>query len=576
MGNSLYMSEILILLTATVTVVSVFRFFRASPIHGYLMAGLLIGPHALAFISNIHTVKVLGDFGIIFLLFTLGLKMPLHRLQVLRRYVFGLGFLQIIITSLIISLGLYYFFGMALESAIVVGSALSLSSTAVAMQVLSERGEFAQRYGRVSFAILLSQDLSVVMLLILQAKLISETSSITQDLLLASAKVFIVLTAIILIGRIVLKPIYRLIARLDNPELFVAFTILIILLTSLITESFGLSMELGAFLAGLLLSETEYRHQVEADIQPFHGVLLGLFFISVGMTINIGLIAVQWKSILMITVAMLILKSVIIFILCRIFKIVRASSIRVGLLLAPGGEFVFVLLAPAIRLDLLPQTTAQLIYAAVVVSMALTPLLASLGKAIAERWMEQESETTIKTSFHEVGDLKNHVIIAGYGRVGKLVIKLLTEQMIPFVIIDNDMNRVTEGQNLGLPIFYGDARRATVMRTLGASKARAALVSLNSTKSSVQTALMLRRQFDNVKVSIRLRNHEHEEKLMQMGVTIIMPETIEPSLKLASSILESLGRPIQEINQIINNFRKSYFSHQKDSKEIDIVSKLLA
>jgi CPA2 family monovalent cation:H+ antiporter-2 len=553
------MSEILVLLISAVTVVSFFRFFRASPIHGYLMAGLLIGPHSFAFISNIHTVQVLGEFGIVFLLFTIGLKMPFQRLHVLRRYVFGLGSLQILLTSLAIG-ALAYSSGVSAEGSVVIGSALSLSSTAVAMQVLVERGEFAQRYGRVSFAVLLAQDLAVIVLLILQTKLVNHSSTLLQDIVLAGAKVFGVFVAIILTGRLILCPLYRVIARFDNPELFVAFTLLVILLTSLITEAFGLSMELGAFLAGLLLSETEYRHQVEADIQPFHGLLLGLFFMSVGMSIDILFVISKWHTILVIISGMLVVKGILLFLLCRLFQLHKTSALRVALLLAPGGEFVFVLLLPAVHFSLLTQDIAQLLYAVVVVSMALTPFLAMLGKAITERWMEQESEASIQASFNEVDDLRNHVIIAGFGRVGKLVAKLLTEQMIPFVIIDNNMNRVSEGKARGLPIFYGDARRANVMRTLGAAKARVALISLHNNKAAVQATLMLRRQFPSIEIAVRLRDNEYEEKLKQAGAKVIMPEHLEPSLRLASAVLESLGCPPQEVRQVIDKFRKSYLS----------------
>jgi CPA2 family monovalent cation:H+ antiporter-2 len=552
-----FLADALTLLLAAVVVVSGFRFFHISAILGYLIAGVVIGPHALNLLANIENASMLGEFGVVFLLFTLGLKMPLQRLQVLRRYVFGLGLAQVGVTSACIFAAIYLA-GISAETAVLVGSALALSSTAVSMQVLTERGEFALRHGRVAFAVLLFQDLAVVILIALVSTLGKEHGSFTYELAVAGVKAFVSLLLITLLGRIVFRPLYRGIAQLSSPELFVAVTLLVVLTTGAITASLGLSMELGAFLAGLLLSETEYRHQVEADIQPFYGLLLGLFFISVGMTIDLSYVVETLPLVLTCLVFLISVKASLFYPLARLFDLPKTACIRVAFILSTGGEFVFVLLRPVIRDGLVSAEIGQLVYAVVGISMALTPFMASMGKFLAHRWMEQEAESSLNAAKAEITDLKNHVIICGFGRVGKLIAKLLTQKMVPYVAIDNDMARVSEGRAKGLPVFYGDARRVHMMRTLGADRARAAVISLDKPRLAVEASLMMRRQFPKMDVCVRMRDNQYEMALHQAGVRVVMPENLEPSLQLASQALQAVGTPDDEIYQVIENFRRSY------------------
>lgn len=564
-----FLADVLTLLLAAVLVVSIFRFFNISPILGYLMAGLLIGPYALNLLSNVENASMLGEFGVVFLLFTLGLKMPLQRLQVLRRYVFGLGLAQVAITAGVIC-AIVLLFQLSFETALLIGSALALSSTAVSMQILTERGEFALRHGRVSFAVLLFQDLAVIILIALVSTLGKDQASLSVELGVAGVKAFVALLLITLLGRLIFRPLYRGIAQLASPELFVAVTLLVVLTTGAITASFGLSMELGAFLAGLLLSETEYRHQVEADIQPFYGLLLGLFFISVGMTIDMSFVMASLPLVLGSLVLLIVVKLMVLYPLCRAFSLPRASATRVALLLSTGGEFVFVLLRPVIKDGLIPADIGQLLYAVVGISMALTPALASLGKFLTNRWQEQEAEANLQCAKSEIIDLKNHVIVCGFGRVGKLIAKLLTEKMVPYVAIDSDMSRVSEGRAKGYPVFYGDARRMHMMRTLGADRARAAVISMDKPRSAVEGALMMRRQFPHMDVCVRMRDNQYEMTLHQAGAHVIMPENLEPSLQLASKALSSVGIPEDEILQVIEAFRRSHKqgSHTSASEHI--------
>jgi CPA2 family monovalent cation:H+ antiporter-2 len=558
--ESYYLKNLIIILFSSSIIVSIFRSFKGSPILGYLLAGILIGPHVFGWVQDVHSVETLGEYGVVFLLFTLGLKMPLQRLQVLRRYVFGLGFFQVLITSIVFGGACYYLLGLSSKASILIGSALSLSSTAVAMQVLHERGEFAQRYGRVSFANLLFQDLAVVVILVVQLSLMNSSSSLVNDIISAGLKAFIVLLSMILLGRTLLRYIYRSIAKLDHAELFVTVTLLVVLITSLSTAYLGLSMELGAFMAGLLLSETEYRHQVEADIQPFYGLLLGFFFMSVGMHIDFNFILQNFLPILSLLIGTMLIKILIILLVCRLFSISLYSSIRTAFLLAAGGEFVFVILKPALSYGFVDEKTGQILYAVTALSMALTPLLASLGRYIVDHKIQVEAEQTMKVSLDEVGDLKNHVVIAGFGRVGQMVAKMLLDRMIPFVAIDNSMKNVEDARLKGFPVFYGDSRRTAVMKMLGCERAKAVVVSLNNSKSSLQTALMLRRCFPHLSVSVRMRDDENEAKLQQAGAHVIMPENLEPSLQLASKALKAVGIPEIEALQIIDNYRHAYQS----------------
>lgn len=552
-----YLIDVLILLLAAVVVVSIFRALKISSIVGYLIAGLCIGPHALRFITDIERIQIISEFGVIFLLFTIGLKMPMRRFRVLKRYVFGLGAAQVVLTGFVFTMVLYWL-QLPLYAAILVGSGLALSSTAVGLQIITEQGELSQKYGRVSFGVLLFQDLAVVVLLTLVSILVKPDQSVLLTLGTAGFRASLVLLFIIVTGRYLLRPLYRVIASLKNAELFIAVTIFVVLATSLMTDAVGLSKALGAFLAGLILAETEYRHQVEADIQPFYGIFLGLFFMSVGMTIDVRLLFTNAATILTILVGMLIIKGVIIFGLCRLFQVPRYTALRSSLLLAAGGEFVFVLLIPAVDQNLVDTHVAQTVYLTIALSMALTPFLASLGKYISDKHMLSVPDRSLATPQHEVEDLSKHVIVAGFGRVGKVICRLLSERMVPFVAIDNDMNRVSEGRARGLPVFYGDATRDNVVKSLGADKAIAAIVSLHNPRASLKSALMIRRKFPHLLTIVRLEDQLYEKKLTHAGAIVVKPEHRELSVELASTILRAVGTHEKDLVQIVDSFRRAY------------------
>lgn len=563
-----HLHDVLIFLLAAVVVVSIFRWLRISPIIGYLLAGVCIGPYALGFISEIEGTKILGEFGVVFLLFSIGLKLPLQRLQMLKRYVFGVGALQVLSCGAALG-GVAYLLGLPIEASILLGSALALSSTAVGIQILSERGELAARFGRVSFSVLLFQDLMVVVLLVLLTTIGKPETNIVNEFGFAAMKAGTVLAIIIAVGRIILKPVYRAIASLGNPELFVAMTLLVVLTTSVTTAAAGLSMELGAFLAGLLLSETEYRHQVVADIEPFHGLLLGLFFMTVGMSMDLSILVHYGQLVAIFIAGLLLIKILLISLLCSFFKLPWISALRTGLLLASGGEFVFVILGPAMEKGLVGVELGQLVYLAVAISMGLVPLLDLIGKKLEEYYTEREEKTNLQDAVEEIGDLRDHVIVLGYGRVGQLVTKMLTDRMIPFVALDKNMEKVSQGRSSGLPIFYGDARRLHVMRAIGAPKAKVVVVCLNTSGTSMRTALMVKRNFPNVIVNVRMRDDEYMDKLTEAGINVVAPENLEPSLQLAATVLSGMGVSSDEVTQVIDSFRRSLSSSSMSEDDED-------
>ncbi|AQK47375.1 K(+) efflux antiporter 2 chloroplastic [Zea mays] len=435
--------DILYLLLASVIFVPLFQKIPGgSPVLGYLAAGVLIGPYGLSIIRNVHETKAIAEFGVVFLLFNIGLELSVERLSSMKKYVFGLGSAQVLATTAAVGVIAHCFAALPGPAAIVVGSGLALSSTAVVLQVLQERGESTSRHGRATFSVLLFQDLAVVVLLIL-IPLISPNSSkggvgfqaIAEAMGMAAVKAVAAITAIIAGGRLLLRPIYKQIAENQNAEIFSANTLLVIFGTSLLTARAGLSMALGAFLAGLLLAETEFSLQVESDIAPYRGLLLGLFFMTVGMSIDPKLLLSNFPAISVILSLLIIGKTLLVTFVGRVFGVSAIAAIRVGLLLAPGGEFAFVAFGEAVNQGLLSPQLTSLLFLVVGISMALTPWLAAGGQFLASKF-EQHDVRSLLPVESETDDLQDHIIILGFGRVGQIIAQLLSERLIPFVALD--------------------------------------------------------------------------------------------------------------------------------------------
>ncbi|KAK7295042.1 hypothetical protein RJT34_17945 [Clitoria ternatea] len=559
--------DMLWLLLASVVFVPIFQKIPGgSPVLGYLAAGILIGPYGLSIIRHVHGTKAVAEFGVVFLLFNIGLELSVERLSSMKKYVFGLGSAQVLATAVAVGLVAHYICGQSGPAAIVIGNGLALSSTAVVLQVLQERGESTSRHGRATFSVLLFQDLAVVVLLIL-IPLISPNSSkggvgfqaIAEALGLAAVKAAVAITAIIAGGRLLLRPIYKQVAENQNAEIFSANTLLVILGTSLLTARAGLSMALGAFLAGLLLAETEFSLQVESDIAPYRGLLLGLFFMTVGMSIDPKLLVSNFPVITG-TLGLLIFgKTILVSLLGRMFGISLISAIRVGLLLAPGGEFAFVAFGEAVNQGIMSSQMSSLLFLVVGISMAITPWLAAGGQLIASRF-EQNDVRSLLPVESETDDLQDHIIICGFGRVGQIIAQLLSERLIPFVALDVRSDRVAVGRALDLPVYFGDAGSREVLHKVGAERACAAAITLDTPGANYRTVWALSKYFPNVKTFVRAHDVHHGLNLEKAGATAVVPETLEPSLQLAAAVLAQAKLPTSEIAATINEFRSRHLS----------------
>ncbi|KAL7002510.1 K(+) efflux antiporter 2, chloroplastic [Sarracenia purpurea var. burkii] len=559
--------DMLWLLLASVVFVPLFQKIPGgSPVLGYLAAGILIGPYGVSIIRHVHGTKAIAEFGVVFLLFNIGLELSVERLSSMKKYVFGLGSAQVLVTALMVGLVAHYVAGQPGPAALVIGNGLALSSTAVVLQVLQERGESTSRHGRATFSVLLFQDLAVVVLLIL-LPLISPNSSkggvgfqaIAEALGLAAVKAIVAITAIIAGGRLLLRPIYKQIAENQNAEIFSANTLLVILGTSLLTARAGLSMALGAFLAGLLLAETEFSLQVESDIAPYRGLLLGLFFMTVGMSIDPKLLISNFPVIMGSLGLLVVGKTLLVAGVGKLFGISIISAIRVGLLLAPGGEFAFVAFGEAVNQGIMSSQLSSLLFLVVGISMALTPWLAAGGQLIASRFELHDVRSLLPVE-SETDDLQDHIIICGFGRVGQIIAQLLSERLIPFVALDVRSDRVAIGRALDLPVYFGDAGSREVLLKVGAERACAAAVTLDSPGANYRTVWALSKHFPNVKTFVRAHDVDHGLNLEKAGATAVVPETLEPSLQLAAAVLAQAKLPMSEIATAINEFRSRHLS----------------
>ena len=553
-----FLAHVLVFLVAAVVAAAVFRRLRFSLTLGFLAAGVVIGPYGLGVVVETGTTHDLAELGIVFLMFLIGLELSVERLIVMRRMVFGLGIAQVVVTGALIGF-VARITGLNPGAAIVIGVGLAFSSTAVVLQVLSERGELATRWGRACVAVLLLQDLAVVPMLTLVPALAGETPSIATAIGLAAAKAAVAFGIIYVGGRLVLRPVMRIVAGTKTAELFSATTLLVLLGSAWITGQAGLSFALGGFLAGTLLAGTEYRHQVAADMAPFAGILLGLFFMVVGMAVDLHLVVARAGTIVLLVVGLLALKTVVLALLCRLFAIPLASSLRIGLVLAQGGEFAFLLFTLAAGQKIIPAETASLLVATISVTMAATPFLAAAGARVARR-IEAAAMGEARATADGHDGPTDHVVIAGFGRVGQSVAKMLTAASVPYVALEFEPTRVAEARAKGLPVFYGDARRPDVLNALGADHAKAAVIIMDNAEAAERTVDYLRRRYPKLGIFARARDDRHRRRLEQVGASGIIHETFEMSLQLGGAVLRSLGTPNRTIQEIILALRSEDYT----------------
>jgi monovalent cation:proton antiporter-2 (CPA2) family protein len=574
------LETIWLLMASVIFVPLVCKLPGGSPVLGFLAGGAMIGPYALGIIQDVESIRHLAELGVVLLLFNIGLELSLDKLKSMAKMVFGMGTAQVAITLGAIAWAASLILGPSLggPAAVILGGGFALSTTAIGMQVLSDRGESGATYGRATFSVLLLQDLAVVVLLMLIPLLAPGPGGapgaeglmrIGKAIGLAAVKAVACMGAIFVVGRSILRPLYRRVADTSNNDIFAALTLLIVLGTSLVTQLAGLSLALGAFLAGLLLAETEYHIQVESDIAPFKGILMGLFFMTVGMEISMGLFAAKFKSVLAALALLIAGKVAIMTAVGQAFGLSMVQAFRSGLLLSPGGEFAFVLYGEAVAKGLFGAALAQEMFLVVALSMALTPFLAEFGGKVGKLLEKKDVRSLApRESDTTTTSIKDHVIIAGFGRVGQLIAQMLSEELIPFVALDTDAGRVQGGKANDLPVYFGDAGSPAVLHSIGADRARAVVVAMDTSGANYRTVYALHKHFPHVKIFCRAEDIAAGIMLEKAGATAVVPETLEPSLQLGAAVLSVLNRPDSEVQDIIKNFRKNHV------KELSMLSSL--
>ena len=554
-----YLVEVVAFLLTVVVVVPIFKRLSLSPILGYLAVGAVIGPYSLAVVPDVAGVQHVAELGVIFLLFTIGLELSFERLRAFSRLIFGLGSAQVIVTSGVIG-GTAYAWGNNLESSIIIGLCLALSSTAMVMQILSERGELASPHGRAAFAVLLFQDLAVVPILILLSVFGGgEQSNIWWSVGGALLKAVLTVGLIVVVGRFALRYLFRTASATRSVDVFTAMMLLTILATSLATGIAGLSMALGAFLAGLLLAETEFRHQVESEIEPFKGLLLGLFFMSVGMSLDFATAFKSGAWVVLSVLGLIALKAIVTSLCAKAFGLGWPVAWRCGLVLAEAGEFAFVVIGQAsLTYHLITEEIGQFMVVVAGLSMALTPLLAALGKWAYTRLDRGQEEPLLSDA--DSHHLHGHVIIAGFGRVGRAVAGVLTAQAIPYIAMDTNAKDVKQFHEANEPVFVGDAAKVEMLKRAGAERAAAVLVTMDNAKAAMGTVEAVRRDWPNLPVLVRSRDAKHAGELLRAGANVVVPETLEASLQLSGHVLCALGYPREGADACIDLVRKHNYS----------------
>ena len=551
------LQPVLVLLAAAVLVVVIFRSLKLPPLLGYLIVGVLIGPHALGWVTSNEDVRDFAEIGVVFLMFSIGLEFSLSRLMTMRRVVFGLGAAQVLVTLLLV-LGFAAAAGVSWQGGIVLGGALAMSSTAILAKLLAERFELNSAHGRQIIGVLLFQDIAVVPLLILIPALGAPPENLLPTLGFAMVKAAVVLTVLLFVGQRMMRAWFHVVASQKSPELFVLNVLLVTLGVAYITEIAGLSLALGAFVAGVLISETEYRYQVEEDIKPFRDVLLGLFFVSIGMLLDVRVVVDNvWVAVLL--VSLVLAKTALIFGLSRLFGAPSGVALRAGLALGACGEFGFVILAHASNSGLLPPDVLQPVLAAMVLSMLIAPFVIERSESIVRRWSASEWMSRAM-QLHNIAvqsmAADAHVVICGYGRSGQYLARFLDQEGLPFIALDNDPQRIREATVAGERVVFGDAARREVLLAAGLTRARAVIVTYADTASALRIIALVQELGHGLPVVVRTIDDSDVEKLKAAGATEVVADLMEASLMLASSTMMLAGVPLNRVLRRIRETRE--------------------
>jgi len=543
------LGETLIYLLAAIVSVPISRRLGFGSVLGYLAAGIIIGPFGFAFVNDPEHILHFAELGVVFLLFVVGLELQPSRLWVMRRMVFGLGTAQVLISAAGIAI-IAWALGLAASTAMIVGLILALSSTAFVLQMLAEKKQLAAAHGRAAFSILLFQDLAAIPL-IAMLPLLGANASFDEGINFVRIGLMILAIAGLIVGgRLLLRPVLRVAAQSGIPEIFTATALLVVISSALLMQIAGMSMVLGAFIAGMLLADSEYRHQLEADIAPFKGLLLGLFFIAVGMMVNVGLLIEMPGRILLIVAFLMAAKGLILFPLARLFGMCDPrAALKLAAVLSQGGEFAFVLFGLARTEQVLLPGLIDELTLAVAVSMMLTPLLFALVEGF-----DQKMEKPVKPEYDVPEDQHHEVLIAGMGRVGQIVARLLRIIGKPFTALESDSEQLDIVRRYGATVHYGDASRLDLLRAAGAEHAKIFVLAISDLEQSMRVAEAVTKHFPHLKIIARARNRRHAHKLMDLGIEHIFRETLLSSLAMTELVLLNLGHSSENAKHVINAF----------------------
>ncbi len=560
----------LLYLLAAVMGVTLFRWLKLPPMLGYLAVGVAIGPHALALSKNADGVRHLGEFGVVFLMFVIGLEFNLPKLRSMRRHVFGLGLLQVVLTIMLATLASLFLTALAptlwkmpWQSALALSGAMVMSSTAIVVKLLADRIEMESEHGKRIMGVLLFQDLAVVPLLVLIPALGSSPDKLLTELAVAALKAAVLVGLLLTGGQRVMRWWLTIVARRKSEELFVLNLLLVTLALAWLTELAGLSLALGAFIAGMLISETEFKHQVETDIRPFHDVLLGLFFISIGMMLDWHIVLERWPLVLMLATLPVLFKLLLVTGLARLLGATTGVSLRTGLYLAQAGEFGFVLLTLSTENRLVPPDLLNPILASMVLSMLATPFIILYSnrivmKLVASEWLQQSLQMT--SIARKSINTSKHVIICGYGRCGQNLGHMLEQEGIQYMALDLDPDRVRQAAAAGDSVVFGDAVRLQALMAAGLGRASAVVVTYLDTASAMKVLANVRAHAPTVPVIVRTVDDHDLEKLQAAGATEVVPEAIEGSLMLASHALALVGVPMRRVIRVVQDQRDKRYN----------------
>ncbi|HSH85760.1 MAG: cation:proton antiporter [Methylophilus sp.] len=553
--------HLLLLLTSSVFAVGLFRILGLPAILAYFMIGIVLGPHALSLLEDEETGRQVAEFGIVFLMFSIGLEFSLPKLYAMRKTLFGLGGGQVILT-LVVSLVLGKMAGLSLTTAFIIGAALTMSSTAIVSKILMERVDLSSRHGRLSIGVLLFQDLAVIPILVLIQTLGAHSDNWLDVLGLTLLKSSVLLFLLFKFGKNILNFWFELVAKQRSRELFVLNVLMVTLLMSAATNFAGLSFALGAFVAGMLISETKFRYQVDSDIAPFRDILLGLFFISVGMLLDVRVILEHAGLIVVLLAAYLLFKIALIAFLTKFYGFEMGVGVRTGIILGQAGEFTFVILALGLQTHLIDGEALQLVLSVAILSMLVAPFIIQYNGRIARYLVKSYTRNSIKgvdTIQEHSQELSGHVIICGYGRSGQYLGRFLREENIPYVALDMDASRVQEAASAGENVIYGDASRRSVMEAAGLSRAKAVIISYAETRASMKVLDVIKERHPNLPVIVRTHDDSEMDELRAAGAAEVVPEILEGSLMLASHALVTLGVPLNRVVKRIRLFREERY-----------------